>query len=38
MDVTFAHETADTVEATVRTDENSLHYWLKMYDEFARRI
>ena len=38
MDVTFAHETADTVEATLRTDENSLHYWLKMYDEFARRI
>ena len=27
-----------TVEATVRSDENSLYYWLKMYDEFAERV
>lgn len=38
MDVEFAHETEDTVEATVRSDENSLYYWLKMYDEFAERV
>ena len=38
MSTQFEHETEETVEAIVCTDELSLYYWLQMYSEFARRI
>lgn len=38
MNIEFSNEAENTVDVVVRTDENSLYYWLKMYDAFARRI